>query len=173
MNNHEWDAIIAANKERAKQRESSDVDAIDAFIKENAKQCGCGYEAFKFVHRVAFSFGMLNVPEFAKDAGVTEAAVRRYFGDDDASESEESAEPDTVDDPEAEHADATEIINNHVSLLEKDADNILDSADRDYNNARSGEPGMLRQLNAINHQLNILTHIIAAHARKSLKERED
>ena len=77
MNNHEWDAIIAANKERAKQRESRDLDAIDTFLKENAKQCGCGYEAFKFVHRVVFSFGMLNVPEFAKKAGVTKVVFDR------------------------------------------------------------------------------------------------
>ena len=94
---------------------------------------------------------MLNVSEFAKDAGVTEAAVRRYFGDDDASEPEEADEPDTVDE--------------HVSQLEEDADNILDSADRGYNKERAYTPesniGLLDQLNAINHQLNILTHIIA------------
>ena len=165
MNDHDWDAIISANKERAKQRESRDLDAIDTFLKENAKQCGCGYEAFKFVHRVAFDFGLLNVPEFAKKAGVTTLTVRRYFGGDDIDESEESDKPDTEDETEAEPADGAQIINSHVNLLEKDADNILESADRDYNNKVWGDTNMLSQLNALNHQLNILTHIIAVHVK--------
>ena len=170
MNDHDWDAIISANKERAKQRESRDLDAIDTFLKENAKQCGCGYEAFKFVHRVAFDFGLLNVPEFAKKAGVTTLAVRRYFGGDDIDESEESDKPDTEDETEAATPDATQILSQQIDLLERDSNNILERADRDCNN---GVAYSVDQLHAINHQLSILTRMLAIHARNTLKGRED
>lgn len=136
------------------ERNSDEI--IDEFIREQA-----GQEAFwktKLGLYVAFVFERLNVSKFAKDAGVTENEVRQYFGGEAASEPEETDEPDTVDETEDESADATEIFLNHVSLLEKDADNILDSAG-------PSPDGLLNQLDALNHQLNILIHIIAIHVK--------
>lgn len=120
------------------------MDIIDTYIRKCAEHDGCPYEKTKLVYDVAYEFGILDIRAFAKHAGVTEDAVRRYFGDDDTDESEEPDEPDTVDE--------------HVSQLEKDADNILDSAG-------PSPDGLLNQLDALNHQLNILTHIIAIHVK--------
>lgn len=119
-------------------------EIIDVFISAKAKQYGFSFEVSKLAYRCMFDCGMLDVHEFAKDAGVSEDAVRRYFGDDDTDEPEEADDPDTVDE--------------HVSQLEKDADNILDSAG-------PSPDGLLNQLDALNHQLNILTHIIAIHVK--------
>ena len=130
-------------------KHSSD-EIIDEFIRDHAGQGA--WRTAKVLLRMAFMVGRLDVVEFAKDAGVSEDAVRRYFGDDDTDEPEGDDESDTVDE--------------HVSQLEKDADNILDnSADIHYNEAigftSMSDRGLLDQLNAINHQLNILIHIIA------------
>ena len=154
--------------------EHNSSEIIDSFIREQVERFGFScFEACKVAHRIAFDFGLLDVSEFAKDAGVTENEVRQYFGGDDADESEEAADPEENDKPEAEeaHEASDYYFNNHVRKLEKDADNILDSADRDYNNASldtnayRATVGQLSQLNALNHQLNILTHIIAIHVK--------
>lgn len=122
-------------------KRSSD-EIIDEFIREKFGEESFG--TWKTLFKVAFIVGRLDVAKFAKDAGVTEDAVRRCFGDDDTDEPEEADDPDTVDE--------------HVSQLEKDADNILDSAG-------PSPDGLLNQLDALNHQLNILIHIIAVHVK--------
>ena len=120
--------------------------------------------------RMVFMLGRLDVSKFAKDAGVTENEVRQYFGGEPASEPEETDEPDDSDETEATTQDATQILSQQIDLLERDANNILERADRDCNN---GVAYSVDQLNALNHQLNILTRMLAIHARNNLKEGED
>ena len=147
-------------------------EIIDEFIREEF-----GEESFdtcKTLFRLAFVVGQLDVAEFAKDAGVTENEVRRYFGGEPATEPEETDEPDDSDETEAATQDATQILSQQIDLLERDSNNILERADRDYNNRGAySDTLLLDQLNALNRQLNILTRMLAIHARNTLKERED
>lgn len=150
-------------------------EIIDAFIREQAERYGfSSFEACKMIHRIILDFGLLDVREFAKEAGVSEDAVRRYFGDDDVDESEESDDSDNGDETEATTRDATQISRQGINLLEVDSNNILEKADRDYNNRGAyGTTLLLDQLNALNHQLNILTRMFAIYVRNTLKEGED
>ena len=143
-------------------------EIIDEFIRQKF-----GEESFvvmKTLLRVAFIVGRLDVSEFAKDADVSEDAVRRYFGDKDTTEPEEADEPDDSDETEAATQDATQILSQQIDLLERDSNSILERADRDCNN---GVAYSVDQLHSLNHQLNILTRMLAIHARNTLKERED
>lgn len=151
------------------ERNSSEI--IDEFICE---QTGPGaWRMGKELLRMVFMLGRLDVAKFAKDAGVTENEVRQYFGGEPASEPEEADNPDNGDETEAAPQDATQILSQQINLLERDSNNILDSADRDYNNRWVYSDGsLLDQLNALNHQLNILTRMFAIHARNTLKEGE-
>lgn len=151
------------------ERNSSEI--IDEFIRE---QAGPGaWRMGKELLRMVFMLGRLDVAKFAKDAGVTENEVRQYFGGEPASEPEEADNPDNGDETEAAPQDATQILSQQINLLERDSNNILDSADRDYNNRWVYSDGsLLDQLNALNHQLNILTRMFAIHARNTLKEGE-
>lgn len=147
-------------------------EIIDEFIRQKF-----GEESFvimKTLLRVAFIAGRLDVSEFAKDADVSEDAVRRYFGGEPASEPEESDELDNDDETEAATQDATQILSQQINLLEVDSNNILESADRDYKDYSGYDTSrLLGQLYAFNRQLNILTRMFAIHARNVLKERED
>lgn len=145
--------------------ERSSDEIIDEFIREQV-----GPVAFwkaKLGYYAAFVFGLLDVAKFAKDAGVTENEVRQYFGGEPASEPEEADEPDNGDETEAATQDATQILSQQIDLLERDSNNILERAERDFN---KGVAYSVDQLYAFNRQLNILTRMLAIHARNTLKE---
>ena len=151
------------------ERNSDEI--IDEFIREQTGPRA--WRMGKELLRMVFMLGRLDVAKFAKDAGVTENEVRQYFGGEPASEPEEADDPDNGDESEAATQDATQILSQQINLLETDANNILDTADRDYNNRGVYSDGsLLDQLNALNHQLNILTRMFAIHARNTLKEGE-
>ena len=120
--------------------------------------------------RMVFMLWRLDVSKFAEECGVSEAAVRRYFGDKDTTEPEEADEPDDSDETEAATQDATQVLSQQIDLLERDSNSILERADRDCNN---GVAYSVDQLHSLNHQLNILTRMLAIHARNTMKERED
>lgn len=147
-----------------------ELGAIDDFLHECAQAAGRGYEACKLMHSLAYDFGWLIVSKFAEECGVSESAVRRYFGDKDTTEPEEADEPDNDDETEATTPDATQLLSEQIDLLERDSNNILERADRDFN---KGVAYSVDQLYAFNRQLNILTRMLAIHARNALKERED
>lgn len=142
-------------------------EIIDEFIREQVGQVA--FWKAKLGYYAAFVFGLLDVAKFAKDAGVSEDAVRRYFGGETASEPEEADEPDDSDETEAATPDATQILSQQIDLLERDSNSILERAERDFNN---GVAYSVDQLYAFNRQLNILTRMLAIHARNTLKERE-
>ena len=147
--------------------ERSSDEIIDEFIREQV-----GPVVFckaKLGFYAAFVFGLLDVAKFAKDAGVTENEVRLYFGGEPANEPEEAAEPDNDDETEAATQDATQILSQQIDLLERDSNSILERADRDFN---KGVAYSVDQLYAFNRQLNILTRMLAIHARNTLKEGE-
>lgn len=148
--------------------ERSSDEIIDGFIREKFGEESFG--TWKTLFKVAFIVGRLDVAKFAKDAGVSEDAVRRCFGDDSADEPEGADEPDDSDETEAATQDAAQIISQQIDLLEADSNNILERADRDFN---KGVAYSVDQLYAFNRQLNILTRMFAIHARNTLKERED
>lgn len=149
-------------------------EIIDVFISAKAKRYGFSFEVSKLAYRCMFDCGMLDVHEFAKDAGVSEDAVRRYFGGEPASEPEEADETDNDDETEATAQDAAQLLSQQIDLLERDSNSILERADRDYNNAAAySDDRLLDQLYALNRQLSILTRMFAIHARNTLKERED
>lgn len=151
--------------------ERSSDEIIDEFIREQVGQTAF-YKA-KLGLYAAFVFKRLDVAKFAKDAGVTENEVRRYFGGEPANEPEEADDPDDSDETEAATLDATQILSQQINLLETDSNNILDSADRDYNSHAGYDTShLLGQVNALNRQLNILTRMLAIHARNTLKEGE-
>ncbi|KAB8290644.1 hypothetical protein [Bifidobacterium apri] len=151
-----------------------ELDAIDAFLHERAQVTNRNYEACKLMHSLAYDFGWLIVPKFAEECGVSEDAVRQYFGGEPASEPEGADDHDDGDETEAAAQDAAQILSQQIDLLERDSNNILDSADHDFHTAWSNdEYGMVCQLNALNRQLNILTRMLAIHTRNTLKERED
>ena len=146
--------------------EHSSDEIIDEFIREQV-----GPVAFwkaKLGFYAAFVFGMLDVAKFAKDAGVTENEVRQYFG----GEPEEASEPDNDDETEATTQDAAQILSQQIDMLEADSNNIPDSADRGYARSAPIDSLLLDQMNSVNHQLNILTRMLAIHARNTLKEGE-
>ena len=152
--------------------EHSSDEIIDEFIREQV-----GPVAFwkaKLGFYAAFVFGMLDVAKFAKDAGVTENEVRQYFGGEPTSEPEEADEPDDSDETEATTQDATQTISQQISLLETDSNDILETANRDFRNSWGGYSHtlLINQVNALNNQLNILTRMLAIHARNTLKEGE-
>ena len=143
-------------------------EIIDEFIRQQV-----GEESFvvvKTLLRVAFIAGRLDVAKFAKDVDISEDAVRLYFGGEHASEPEEADEPDNDDETEAATQDAAQILSQQIDLLERDSNSIFERADRDYN---KGVAYSVDQLYAVNRQLNILTRMLAIHARNTLKERED
>lgn len=147
-------------------------EIIDEFIRQRVGEES--FDIMKTILRVAFIAGRLDVSKFAKDVGVSEDAVCRYFGDKYTTEPEEADDPDNGDETEATTRDAAQILSQQIDLLERDSNNILDSADRDYNDHAGYDTSrLLDQLNAVNHQLNILTRMLAIHARNTLKERED
>lgn len=148
--------------------ERSSDEIIDEFIRQQFGQES--WDMGKMLLRAAFLVGRLDVAKFAKDAGVTENEVRQYFGGEPASEPEEAAEPDDGDETEAATQDATQAIRQQIDLLEDESNNILETADRDFN---KGVAYSVDQLYAFNRQLNILTRMLAIHARNTLKERED
>ena len=152
------------------ERNSSEI--IDEFILEQTGPRA--WRMGKELLRMVFVFGRLDVAKFAKDAGVTENEVRQYFGGEPASEPEEADDHDDGDETEAATPDATQILSQQINLLERDSNNILDTADRDYNDHGGDDADrLLDQLNALNHQLNILTRMFAIHARNTLKGSED
>ena len=150
-----------------------ELDAIDDFLHERAQATNRSYEACKLMHSLAYDFGWLIVSKFAEECGVSESAVRRYFGDKDTTEPEEADEPDNDDETEATAQDATQVLRQQIDLLETDSNSILETANRDFKTAWSNEYGTVCQLNALNRQLNILTRMFAIHTRNTLKERED
>lgn len=147
--------------------ERSSIEIIDEFIREQVGQAA--FWKAKLGYYAAFVFGLLDVAKFAKDAGVTENEVRQYFGGEPASEPEEADEPDNGDETEAATQDATQILSQQIDLLERDSNSILERAERDFN---KGVAYSVDQLYAFNRQLNILTRMLAIHARNTLKEGE-
>ena len=151
------------------ERNSDEI--IDEFIREQTGPRA--WRMGKELLRMVFMLGRLDVAKFAKDAGVTENEVRQYFGGEPASEPEEADDPDNGDESEAAPPDATQILSQQIDLLERDSNNILDSADRNYNDHAGYDTSLLLdQVNSLNHQLNILTRMLAIHARNTLKEGE-
>lgn len=147
-------------------------EIIDEFIRQEFGEES--FDVMKTLLRVAFIAGRLDMAKFAKDAGVSESAVRRHFGGGAASEPEGADEHDNDDETEAATRDATQILSQQIDLLERDSNRILETANRDFKTLGGGysDTLLINQVNALNNQLNILTRMFAIHARNTLKEGE-